>query len=181
MKELAQAPLYGLLAEFAGPGELVAAARRMREEGFRHWDAHCPFPVHGLAAAMGLERSRVPWFVLVLGLAGAAAGMALQGWVSAVAYPLVVSGKPLFSWPAFIPITFECAVLGGALGAVVGFLRLARLPRPHHALFESRRFERATDDAFFLSVEARDPRFDAEGTPALLRELGARLVEEVRG
>jgi hypothetical protein len=129
--------------------------------------------------AMGLKPSKVPLFVLVLGLAGAAAGMLLQWWTSAVAYPLVISGKPLFSWPAFVPIMFECGVLGGALGAVGGLLFEARLPRHHHPLFFAPRFAQASDDGFFLSVASNDPRFDATATGRLLAELGARRVEAI--
>lgn len=172
--------IHGALAEFPTPEALTLACRRMRDEGFRHWDAHSPFPVHGLETAMGLKRSIVPLFVLVLGLGGAGAGMLLQWWVSVEAYPLVVSGKPLFSWQAFVPIMFECGVLGGALGALGGFLALARLPRHHHPLFESATFERMSDDAFFVSVEARDERFDEQRTLDLLADLGATRVELVR-
>lgn len=172
--------IHGALAEFPTPEALTRACRRMRDEGFRHWDAHSPFPVHGLEKAMGLKRSIVPLFVLVLGLGGAGAGMLLQWWVSVEAYPLVVSGKPLFSWQAFVPIMFECGVLGGALGALGGFLALARLPRHHHPLFESASFERMSDDAFFVSVEARDQLFDQQRTLDLLADLGATRVELVR-
>lgn len=175
----AGAGLWGLLAEYDSPDTLLSACNEVREAGFTRWDAHAPYPVHGSERAMGLRVSRVPLFVLVLGLLGAAAGMGLQWWVSVHAYPLVISGKPLFSWPAFVPIMFECGVLGGALGAIFGFLILARLPRPHHELFVSRRFERATDDRFFVSVEAADPKFDAEATESLLRRAGATAVEEV--
>lgn len=176
---MAEPTLFGALAEFSSPGALLEACRRMREAGYRHWDAHSPFPIHGLERAMGLGRSPIPLFVLVLGLGGAAAGMLLQWWVSAVEYPLVVSGKPFFSWQAFVPITFECGVLGGALGALFGFLIMSRLPRHHHPLFESESFERMSDDAFFVSVEARDERFDRQATLRLLTELGASRVELV--
>jgi hypothetical protein len=174
---MADATVWGALAEFGTPGALLEASRAVRSAGYRHFDAHSPFPVHGLERAMGLKRSPVPLFVLVLGLGGAAGGMLLQWWVSTTAYPLVVSGKPFFSWPAFVPIMFECGVLGGALGAVVGFLALSRLPRHHHPLFASAAFERMSDDRFFLSVEARDERFDRQATLGLLAELGASRVE----
>ncbi len=174
-----RAPVWGALGEFTTPGGLLEAAAGVREAGYESFDAHSPFPVHGIERAMRLRRSPVPWFVLVLGLGGAAAGMLLQWWVSTDAYPLVISGKPFFSWPAFVPIMFECGVLGGALGAVFGFLAMARLPRHHHPLFESTRFERMGDDAFFLSIEASDPLFDRQRTPALLSDLGARHVELV--
>ena len=168
-----------LLAEFPSPGALLDAAAGVRAAGYSRWDAHTPFPVHGLERAMGLKGSPVPLFVLVLGLGGATAGMLLQWWVSTTAYPLAVSGKPLFSWPAFIPITFECGVLGGALGAVFGLLGLARLPRHHHPLFASPAFERASDDAFFISIEAGDPRWDETATARLLADLGASRVERI--
>ena len=170
-----------LLAEYPSPQALLHAADGMREAGFTRWDAHTPFPVHGLERAMGLRASKVPLFVLVLGLGGAAAGMLLQWWASVVAYPHVVSGKPFFSWQAFVPIMFECGVLGGALGAVFGFLGLAGLPRHHHPLFHSARFERFSDDRFFLSVESADPRWSADRTALLLAELGASRVERIAG
>ena len=170
---------YGVLAQFPTPELLLHACTQVRDEGFSRWDAHTPFPLHGLEGAMGLKRSAVSLFVLVMGLAGAAAGMLLQWWVSTVAYPLVIGGKPFFSWPAFVPIMFECGVLGGAAGALLGFLVLARLPRHHHALFNSERFAQVTDDAFFISIEAADPSYDPERTPRLLKDLGASHVEPV--
>ena len=177
VNRLPSGPHYGLLAEFGTPGDLYRACEKVRDEGFTRWDAHTPFPVHGLDKAMGLKRSPQPWIVLVMGLTGAAAGFGLQWWVHASAYPLVISGKPYFSWPAFIPITFEVAVLFAALGAVFGMLALNRLPMHHHPLFKSTVFERVTDDAFFISIESWDPRFDAAGTRKLLESLGARNVE----
>ena len=149
----------------------------MRDAGYTRWDAHSPFPIHCLERAMGLKRSPVPLVVLALGLAGAAAGMGLQYWVSVEAYPLVVSGKPFFSWPAFVPIMFECGVLGGSIGAFFGFLAFSKLPRHHHPLFASQRFERVTDDKFFVSIEAGDPRFDSTETVRLLERGGATHVE----
>ena len=149
----------------------------MRDAGFTRWDAHTPFPVHGLSKAMGLRRSTLPWIVLVMALTGAAAGFALQWWVHTSAYPLVISGKPFFTWPAFIPVTFEVAVLFGALGAVFGMLGLNRLPMHNHPLFKSKVFERASDDTFFISIESWDPRFDPLATATLLKSLGARSVE----
>jgi hypothetical protein len=173
---------WGLLAEFDTPARLFTACEAVRDAGYTRWDAHSPFPVHGLERAMGLKRSPVPLAVLALGLGGAAAGMALQWWVAVRAYPLVISGKPLFSWPAFVPVMFECGVLGGALGAIFGFLGLSRLPQHHHPLFASKSFERVTDDGFFVSIQADDPRFDRAATVRLLEQAGARnveLIEEV--
>ena len=172
-------PYYGILAEFATTAELYHACERVRDAGFTRWDAHTPFPVHGLDKAMGLRRSPLPWIVLAMGLTGAALGFGLQAWVHMSAYPLVISGKPFFSWPAFIPITFELSVLFGALGAVFGMLGLNRLPMHNHPLFQSRVFDRATDDAFFISIESWDPRFDPSATGKLLESLGARSVELV--
>ncbi len=170
---------FGLLAEFSSPEALMHACAKVRDEGFDNWDAHTPFPVHGLDKAMGLGRSMVSLFVLVMGVSGAALGMLMQWWVSAEAYALVISGKPLFSWPAFVPVMFECGVLGGASGAVLGFLIMARLPRHHHALFNSERFTQVTDDAFFISIEADDPNYDSEKTQRFLQEIGASHVEAV--
>lgn len=171
--------LFGALAEFSTPAELYHACEGVRDAGYTRWDAHAPFPVHGLERAMGLKASFLPWVVLVLALGGAVTGMGLQGWVSTIAYPLVISGKPFFSWPAFIPVTFELAVLGGALGAVFGMFGINQLPTLHHPLFNSKRFERASDDGFFISIESWDPRFDSDRTVDLLRRLGASEVELV--
>jgi len=171
--------LFGALAEFATPAALYDACEGVRDAGYTRWDAHTPFPIHGLERAMGLKASRLPWVVIVTALGGAVTGMALQGWVSTIAYPLVISGKPFFSWPAFIPITFELGVLGGALGAVFGMFGMNQLPTLHHPLFASTAFERASDDAFFLSIESWDPRFDPDRTVDLLRRLGATAVELV--
>jgi hypothetical protein len=172
-------PHYGVLAEFATTTDLYHACERVRDAGFTRWDAHTPFPVHGLDKAMGLKRSPLPWIVLVAGLTGAAAGFGLQWWVHASAYPLVISGKPYFAWPAMIPITFELGVLFAAFGAVFGMLGLNKLPMHNHPLFQSKVFERVTDDTFFISIESRDPQFDPSATRKLLESLGARSVELV--
>jgi hypothetical protein len=174
---LPKGPHYGILAEFATPADLYHACERVRDAGFTRWDAHTPFPVHGLDKAMGLRRSPLPWIILAMGLTGAALGFVLQWWVHAVEYPLVISGKPYFAWPAMIPITFEVGVLFAAFGAVLGMLGLNRLPMHHHPLFQSRVFERASDDAFFISIESWDPKFDSSDTRKLLESLGARSVE----
>lgn len=172
-------PLYGVLAEFATAPAIYHACEKVRDAGFTRWDAHTPFPVHGLEKAMGLKPSILPWIVLVTGLSGAAGGMLLQWWTSAIDYPLVISGKPFFSWQAFVPVTFELGVLFGALGAVMGMFFLNRLPQYYHSLFRSRRFERVTDDRFFVSIEAADPKFDARKTAQFLQDIGATHVELV--
>lgn len=170
---------YGLLAEFETTAELYRACEQVRDAGYTRWDAHSPFPVHGLQRAMGLRRSVLPYIILAMGLAGAAGGFALQAWVHSAAYPLIISGKPYFAWPAYVPITFELGVLGGALAAVIGMLALNQLPMHYHPLFHSRRFEQVTDDRFFISIEARDPQFNLVATRALLQAAGALAIEEI--
>ena len=179
VNKLPPGPHYGLLAQFATPGDLYAACERVRDAGFTRWDAHTPFPVHGLEGAMGLKRSPLPWIVMVMGLTGLATGILLQWWVHTRAYPLVISGKPFFAWPAFIPVTFELGILFAALGAVFGMFALNRLPMHHHPLFKSKVFERVADDAFFISIESWDPKFDATATRSLLESVGARHIELV--
>ena len=170
---------YGLLAELETPEALYHACEEVRDAGYTRWDAHSPFPVLGLDKAMGLKPSKLPWIVLVMGLIGAAAGVGLQWWVSVKAYPVIVSGKPMFSWQAFVPVAFELMVLFAAVGAVFGMLRLNRLPQLYHALFRSKRFERVTDDGFFISIEATDPKFDVVESASFLTRLGATHVEMV--
>jgi hypothetical protein len=171
--------LFGVLAEFETASAVFHACEGVRDAGFTRWDAHTPFPVHGLDRAMGLRPTVLPWIVLAMGITGASSGLLMQWWMNAIDYPLVISGKPLFSWQAFVPVMFELMVLFSALGCLFGMLGLNRLPRPHHPLFSSTRFERATDDRFFISIEASDPRFDAAATVALLHGLGAKSVERV--
>lgn len=176
-----ESPVYCLLAEFDDPEELVIAAHKTREAGYKKIDGFSPFPVHGLAEAIGFSDWRIPWAIFFGGLVGAAVGFGLQSWVSAIAYPLNVGGRPLIPWPTFIPVTFECTVLLASFAAVGAALGLSGLPRPHHPLFNSARFEYASQDRFFLSIEATDPKFDADQTARFLEELGPVAVEEVRG
>jgi hypothetical protein len=182
MDEPAHDPVrpMGLIARFDTPLGLLEACERMRDEGYTRWDAHSPYPVHGIDQAMGLPRSRLPWVVLALALTGACLGMLMQWWISAVDFPLVISAKPFFSWQAFIPVTFELTILLGAIGALLGMLGFNRLPRLHNWVFDSQHFERVSDDAFFVSVEAADPKFDPQATSALLSASGAVHVEVVR-
>ena len=169
--------LFGALAEFANPAELFHACEKVRDAGFSVWDAHTPFAVHNLDRAMGLGPSRVPWICLVAGLSGAAGGFLLQCWVSMDASPLIISAKPLMSWQAFVPVTFELGVLCAAAGAVLGMLYVNGLPRLHNPIFESKRFEGASDDRFFISIEAEDPKFDRDSTARFLEGRGASHVE----
>jgi hypothetical protein len=169
--------LFGLLAEFETPAELLRAARAVRDAGFTRWDCHSPFPVHGLDRAMGLRDTPVAWIVLFAGMTGSGAAILMQWWMSAVDYRLIISGKPLFSLPAQIPIAFELTVLFAALSAFASVFVLNGLPQFYHPTFRSRRFARATNDRFFVSIEATDPRFAGRETEQLLRSLGSRHVE----
>ena len=169
--------MYGLLAEFETPGELVHAANVVREKGFTKWDCYSPFPVHGLDGAMGLRDTRLPWVVLLGGLTGCATAILMQWWMNAVDYPLIVSGKPLFSLPANIPVAFELTILFSALAAFVSMFLFNGLPRFFHPTFHSERFRQVTNNRFFISIEAVDPRFDVEQTEALMRSVGSKHVE----
>jgi hypothetical protein len=170
---------YGLLASFETPEDLVAAARRAREAGYERLEGYSPFPVHGLSEAVGFRETKIPWIIFASGLIGAVGGFALQWYVSVVDYPLNVGGRPLLSWPHFVPVTFECTVLLAAFGAIVSLFGLCGLPRPHHPLFSVPAFLRASQDGFFLCIEAGDTAFDAEETRRFLESLGALNVEEV--
>ena len=170
---------WGAMGQFDTAADLYKACEQVRVAGFTRWDAHSPFPVHGLDKAMGLKASKLPWIVLGAGLTGAGLAFFMQTWISTIAYPLIISGKPYFSWQAFIPVTFELGVLFAAFGAVFGMMALNGLPMLWHPLFRSRRFERVTDDTFFISIESTDPKFDAKQTLELLREIGATHVELV--
>lgn len=172
-----QAPRYGLLAEFTSPEDLVAAVRTAHAQGYRRIDTYTPYPVEGVAEVLGARRTAVPWLTFLGGLSGCALGYWLQYWVSVIAYPLNVGGRPLHSWPSFIIVTFELTVLFGGLTAVLSMLALNRLPRPSHPLFAAERFLRASQDRFFLCIEAADPRFHEPLTRRLL--LGLNPVEVI--
>ena len=172
-------PIYGLVAEFDNPTELVAAIRRVREEGYRKFDAYTPFPIEEVAEAMHVHDRRLPLIVLLGGIAGGLGGYSLQYWCSTIAYPINIGGRPLHSWPAFIPITFETTVLVAAISAVLGMLALNGLPMPYHPLFNVPRFALATRDQFFLCIEAIDPRFDVHETRRFLETLHPLEVSSV--
>ena len=172
-------PIWGLLAEFENPTALVAAAARVRDAGYQRIDAHTPFPIEELPEALGVKPTILPLLVLCGALVGCVGGYFMQYYASNVAYPLNVGGRPMHSWPMFVPITFELTVLLGGLTAVIGMLALNGLPMPYHPLFNVPRFALATRDRFFLVIEARDRRFDRQGTARFLRETGAREVFEV--
>jgi hypothetical protein len=171
--------LYGLLIEFEDQATLLAAARQVHAEGYRKVDAYSPFPVEGLAKALGRGRTGVPAIVLIGGLVGATAGYYLQYWVSAIDYPLNIGGRPYHSWPMFVPITFELMVLFAAIFGVVGTLALNGLPQPYHPVFNVPEFGRATVDRFFLCIEAGDPKFERRGTEDFLGRLNGVRISEV--
>lgn len=172
-------PLYGLMAEFDNPTDLVAAARRTYEEGYRRINGYSPFPIEELSEAIGFHNTRLPLIVLIGGIIGGVGGYLMQYYLSAVAYPLNVGGRPFHSIPSFIPITFETAVLCAALAAVFGMLALNNLPQPYHPVFNAPQFALATRDKFFLAIEARDPLFDHEKTKQFMEALEPLEVFDV--
>jgi len=171
---------YGLLAEYSDPGALLHAAEAVREAGYRHFDTHSPFPIHGMDHAMGLGNSKVGFFAFGGGLTGLATGYLLQWWTAAVDYPINISGKPFFAVEPSVPIMFELTILFAAFGAVAGMLALNGLPRPYNPLFYSERFAQVTDDRFFLHIAASDEQFDVNDTADVLRDAGALHVELIQ-
>jgi ActD protein len=171
--------LYGVMGEFTTPEELIEAARKVREEGYRRFDAYAPFPVEGLSEAMHLKRNLVPMITLLGGLAGGLGGFGFQYWANVSSYAMDIGGRPLNSWPAFIPVTFELTILGASLAAVFGMLALNGLPQPHHPVFNVHRFSHASTDRFFVCIEARDKKFHLVETVRFLQGLHAHHVSEV--
>ena len=177
--ELEQRPiLYGLMAEFEDPSSLLAAARKVKAEGYEVVEAYSPLPIHGLADVLGWK-NHLPAIVFAGGLVGACAGFGLQYWVSVIEYPLNIGGKPFDSWPAFIVPTFECTILFAAAAAVLGMFWLNGLPQPYHPVFNVARFVEASRSKFFLMILSRDPRFDMHGTKKFLETLEPVSLEEV--
>jgi hypothetical protein len=171
--------IYGLMAEFDSPDDLLAAAKRAHTEGYRRMDAYSPFPVEGLAEAIQVRHTRLPLLVLIAGLVGAFVGFASQYYVTVFDYPINVGGRPLNSWPAYIPITFEVTILFAALAAVVGMIALNGLPMPYHPVFNVPGFAGASRDRFFLCIEAADPLFHLGETKRFMESLKPREVSEV--
>jgi hypothetical protein len=176
---LSAGKLYGLMAEFENPNDLVAAAREAREAGYAKLDAYTPYPIEALTEALDIHDRKLPFLVLVFGILGGLAGYALCWWTSVVAYPLNIGGKPLNSAPAFIVPTFETTILFAAIAAVLGMLALNGLPMPYHPVFNTPRFALASRDRFFLCIEAADPKFEHDETWAFLTRLGPRVVMDV--
>ncbi|MEW6272686.1 MAG: DUF3341 domain-containing protein [Thermodesulfobacteriota bacterium] len=176
---VARPPIYGLLAEFTEPNELIAAIRQARGAGYRRMDAYTPYPIEEVSEELGVHGNRLPLIVLLGALAGLVGGYALQYWTSVIDYPLNVGGRPLNSIVSFVPITFETTVLLAAFAAVLGMLALNGLPQPYHPVFNVPRFALASRDRFFLCIEATDPMFDRELTRRFLERLVPRSVSEV--
>ena len=172
-------PLYGVIAEFEGPNELVHAARRVYEAGYRRINGYSPYPIEELSEAIGFTHTSLPLIVFIGGLVGGIGGFFMQYWIEVLNYPINVGGKPYNSWPAFIPITFEMTVLVAAFSAVLGMLILNKLPQPYHPVFNLPNFALATRDRFFLAVEANDPKFNHSEVVDLLKSLNAVAVNDV--
>ena len=173
------APLYGLMAEFRAPQEVLAAARAAHAAGYRKMDAFTPYPIEELSEALGHHHSKVPLIVLLGGIVGAAGGYLLQYWAAVIEYPMNVGGRPVHSWPAFIVPTFETTILCAALAAVLGMFWLNGLPMPYHPVFNAKNFALASRDRYFLLIEASDPQFDRAATERFLQTLSPSEVSEV--
>jgi hypothetical protein len=171
--------IYGVIAEFADAQSLLDAAHATRAAGYKDVDAYSPFPIHGLAEASGFHRSGLSAVVLTMGVMGGLGGFAMCWFANVVQYPLNIGGKPFNSWPAWIPITFECTILLAAFGAVFGMLALNGLPMPYHPVFNVKRFDQASRDRFFLVVQSRDPKFDVDRVYEFLDTLKPREVLDV--
>lgn len=184
---------WGVMAEYEHPGQLMHAAEKVRDAGFKQWDCLTPFPVHGLDRAMGITMTKLPLLVFCCGVVGCLLGLALQWFTNAAPesltiyapmpvtpYPFLISGKPQWSLPANIPVMFELTILLSAFGAVFGMLGFNGLPRLHHPVMTSKRFRRATTDRFFIVIEAKDAKFRGEETAAMLHSLGALSVETIK-
>lgn len=172
-------PIHGLMAEFDTPEALMDAANRVREAGYTRTDAYAPFPVHGLAHALGEPRTKLPYLVLAAGAIGGLTGYGMQYYATVIHWPINVGGRPLHSWPAYIPVTFEMTVLFASLTAFLCIILLNGLPKPYHPVFNVPAFDRASTDRFFICVEAADPKFDREQTRHFLESLEPRSVTVV--
>jgi hypothetical protein len=171
-------PIHGLMAEFDNPTDLLAAADRARIAGYTDMDAYSPYPIEELNEALGLKPNRLPLITLLGGIFGGLGGYGLEYWTQVIAWPMNIGGRPFHSWPHYIPVTFECTVLGASLAAFVGMLALNGLPKPYHPVFNVPAFDRASRDRFFLCIESTDPKFDRSATESFLNDLHAVGVSE---
>jgi hypothetical protein len=176
---MSDASIYGLMAEFDSAQELVAAAHKTHAAGYQKMDAYSPFPIEGLADAIGFHKNRVPFVVLVGGIIGGLSGYLLQYYVAAITYPVNIGGRPYHSWPSFVIVTFEMTILFAGLSAVFGMLALNGLPMPYHPVFNVPQFAQASENKFFLVVFSSDPQYDAARTRDFLKALAPRMISEV--
>lgn len=170
---------YGLIAEFDNPHALLEAAKEMNQQGYKEYDCHSPFPIHGMDDAMGLKRSPLGYIVFIIAAVALLFGFALEWWTSSIDYPIVISGKPFFSYQAYGPVAFALMVLIGSFGTLFGMLILNKLPQFFHPLFNSSKFEKITDDGFFISLSSEDERFDAKESKSFLEKIGGRNIEVI--
>ena len=168
---------YGIIARFDTTSDLLHAAEKIRDAGFKDFDCHSPFPVHGLDDAMGLKRTTLGYLIGAMGMTGALFGFGLQTWIHLIEYPMNISGKPFFAYPAYAIITFELMVLFSAFGAVFGMMYYNRIPRLHHPVFYSEKFSAVTSDAFYVSIESSDPKYDDKKTNDFLKKIGGKDIE----
>ena len=178
---MAKTKIWGAVAQFENPARLVEGVQAVRAAGYESIEAYSPFPIHGMEKTLGLSGSKVPWITLAGGISGLSLAVWLQWWTGAVAYPIVIGGKPLFAVEPSVPIMFELTVLLSALATFAGMMVLNKLPMPYHPLDTYAPFRRVTDDKFFISIEADDPKFDTEEVQALLAEAGGTNVALVEG
>lgn len=171
---------YGLICEFDSAASLYNAAKKVVSEGYTKFDTYSPFPIHGIDKAMGLPASKLPWIALVGGILGCSAGFGLQTWVATSAYKLTISGKPLFSYQAFVPVTFELMILLSAFGTVFGMFALNKLPQPYHPVFHKASFAKVTSHSFFLTIESSDAKYDKADTAAFLEKIGGTDVSVLK-
>ena len=171
---------YGILARFDSPKSLMHAAEKVRDEGFEKFDCHSPFPIHGVDEAMGLKRSKLGYLIGFMGMSGALFGFGLQSWIHSIEYPMNISGKPFFAYPAYAIITFELMVLFSAIGAVFGMMFFNRIPRFHHPVFYSEKFSDVSSDAFYVSIEVDDPKYEESFVIDFLKDIGGTEIEVLK-
>jgi hypothetical protein len=177
--EISDNKIYGVLAEFRNPKDLITVSKEISGQGFKYFDTFSPFPIHGIEKAMKLPKSKLGWIVAVHGLLGLVGSFAMIYFMMVYDYPHNISGKTLLNIPAWIPVMFELTVLLSAFGAVFGMFFLNGLPKLNHPLFNSENFKKATDDGFFACIESEDPQFDEEKVQKLFKEAGAVQIESI--